>query len=50
MQFLADENIAARIVAALRALGHDVLYAAEHQTGASDPVWLARPKTRTDSC
>ena len=42
MQFLADVNIAARVVSALRSFGHDVLYAAEHQAGASDPIWLAK--------
>ena len=44
MQFLADENIEAPIVAALRAAGYEVLYIAFESTDISenDPtVWAA---------
>ena len=41
MKFLADENIHADIVGWLRNSGHDVLYAAESLTGASDDELLA---------
>ncbi|MBI1832489.1 MAG: DUF5615 family PIN-like protein [Planctomycetes bacterium] len=42
MRFLADENVARDLVAWLRAGGHDVLYAAEAQAGASDLSWAIR--------
>lgn len=42
MKYLADENVASRIVEWLRSLGHDVLYAAEECPGESDPAWLRR--------
>jgi predicted nuclease of predicted toxin-antitoxin system len=41
MRFLADENLPGPAVAALRALGHDVLWIRESKPGASDAVVLA---------
>jgi hypothetical protein len=38
MKFLADENIARRIVQWLRDRGEDVLFAAEEKAGELDPV------------
>jgi len=42
MRLFADENVARAIVAWLRDLGHDVLYAPEIQPGAADSEWLRR--------
>lgn len=42
MKLFADENVARDIVAWLRSRGHDVLFAAELQPGASDGDWLVR--------
>ena len=41
MRFLADENMPGPAVAALRDLGHDVLWIKELMPGAEDPVVLA---------
>jgi len=38
MRFLADENIPRRAVEALRALGHDVVWACEAMAGQADVV------------
>jgi len=48
MRFLIDENIHADVVAWLRSMGHDVLYAAESLSGNSDEelLELARRETR----
>lgn len=40
MKYLADENVAAKIVAWLRHRGHDVRYAAEERPGELDSQWL----------
>ena len=40
MRFLADENVMAETIAALRQLGHDVLAVVEQMKSASDPVVL----------
>ena len=40
MKYLADENIAAKIVAWLRGRGDDVRYAAEERPGELDSQWL----------
>jgi len=40
MKFLADENVARRIVRWLRDHGKDVLFAAEEKAGEIDPEWL----------
>ncbi|HEX5442393.1 MAG TPA: DUF5615 family PIN-like protein [Pirellulales bacterium] len=40
MNFLADENIPARLVEWLRSLGNDVRFAAEEAPGEVDAVWL----------
>jgi predicted nuclease of predicted toxin-antitoxin system len=42
MKFLADENVARRIVEWLRARGDEVLYAAEECAGEVDAEWLRR--------
>jgi predicted nuclease of predicted toxin-antitoxin system len=42
MRFLADENVANRIVKWLRDQGNDVLCAAEEKSGRRDPDWLRR--------
>lgn len=42
MRLLANENVPGPIVAALRALGHDVLSVKEHMPGAKDRDVLAR--------
>jgi predicted nuclease of predicted toxin-antitoxin system len=42
MRFLADECCDAALVGALRAQGHDVLYAIEVLRGATDELLLAR--------
>ncbi len=41
MRFAADSNIVAQAVRALRALGHDVAYAAERATDPGDEALLA---------
>jgi predicted nuclease of predicted toxin-antitoxin system len=41
MKLLADENLPAPVIAALRRLGHDVLAVAESKPGASDAEVLA---------
>ena len=41
MRLLADTNIVAQAVRALRALGHDVIYAAERRTDPGDRALLA---------
>lgn len=41
MKFLVDENMSRAIVGWLRSQGHDVLFAAEAQPGATDPAWAA---------
>jgi predicted nuclease of predicted toxin-antitoxin system len=41
MRFLADENLPAPVVRALRALGHDVAYASDTMRGATDREVLA---------
>lgn len=41
MRLLADENVPAPAVAALRAAGHDVLHVAESVPGSSDDAVLA---------
>jgi predicted nuclease of predicted toxin-antitoxin system len=48
MKFLIDENIHADVVAWLRSMGQDVLYAAESLSGFSDEqlLELARQETR----
>lgn len=40
MKYLADENVAAKIVAWLRGRGDDVRYAAEERPGELDSQWL----------
>jgi predicted nuclease of predicted toxin-antitoxin system len=45
LRFLANENIAGPVVAALRAAGHDVLWIKESMPGAQDPVVLAHAQT-----
>lgn len=40
MKYLADENVAARIVAWLRDRGDDVRYASEERPGELDSAWL----------
>lgn len=40
MDYLADENVARRIVEWLRSQGNDVLYAAEERPGETDANWL----------
>ena len=40
MKYLADENVAAKIVAWLRNRGDDVRYAAEERPGELDREWL----------
>ncbi|MGH7136678.1 MAG: DUF5615 family PIN-like protein [Pirellulales bacterium] len=40
MKYLADENVAARIVVWLRGRGDDVRYAAEERPGELDSEWL----------
>jgi predicted nuclease of predicted toxin-antitoxin system len=40
MKYLADENVASRIVAWLRNRGDDVRYAAEERPGELDSRWL----------
>jgi predicted nuclease of predicted toxin-antitoxin system len=40
MKYLADENVARRIVEWLRSRGEDVLYAAETGAGEIDAEWL----------
>ena len=42
MKFLADENVARRIVEWLRGRGDDVLYAAGECAGEVDAEWLRR--------
>jgi predicted nuclease of predicted toxin-antitoxin system len=42
MRVLADENVPRDIVAWLRTTGHDVLFAAEADAGASDMSWALR--------
>jgi predicted nuclease of predicted toxin-antitoxin system len=48
IKLLADENIAAPMVAALRDAGHDVLYIVEHAPGVADDevLDLAREESR----
>ncbi|HXC24696.1 MAG TPA: DUF5615 family PIN-like protein [Gemmatimonadaceae bacterium] len=41
MRLLADENFPSRVVVALRAAGHDVLWIRETQPGVSDEIVLA---------
>ncbi len=40
MNYLADENVARRIVQWLRGRGDDVKYASEERSGELDAVWL----------
>ena len=40
MYYLADENVARRIVEWLRQRGDNVLYASEERTGEIDAAWL----------
>ena len=40
MNYLADENVARRIVEWLRSRGDDVLYASEERCGEIDAAWL----------
>lgn len=42
MRFLANENIPAAVVTALRAAGHDVAWVREDAPGAPDDAVLAR--------
>jgi predicted nuclease of predicted toxin-antitoxin system len=42
MKFLADENVARRIVAWLRDQEQDVLFAVEEKPGAIDEEWLQK--------
>ncbi len=46
MKFLADENIARRIVQWLRDRGEDVLFAAEEKAGELDPEWLRQAQVQ----
>ena len=48
MRFLVDENMGRAIVGWLRSQGHDVLFAAEAQPGATDTTWasLAEQESR----
>lgn len=52
MRLAADEGVDACIVQALRALGHDVLYVAEENSGATDDrvLLLARIEDRLLLC
>ena len=45
MRFLADSNIVAQAVRALRAAGHDVLYRGERTTDPGDQALLAEAVT-----
>jgi predicted nuclease of predicted toxin-antitoxin system len=45
MKYLADENVARRIVEWLRLRGDDVLFAPEDRAGASDEEWLQRAES-----
>jgi predicted nuclease of predicted toxin-antitoxin system len=45
MNYLADENVARRIVEWLRRRGDDVLYASEERGGEIDAVWLREAET-----
>ena len=45
MRFLADSNIVAQAVRALRAAGHDVLYLGERTTDRGDQAFLAEAVT-----
>ena len=45
MRFLADSNIVAQAVRALRAAGHDVLYLGERTTDPGDQAFLAEAVT-----
>jgi predicted nuclease of predicted toxin-antitoxin system len=45
MKYLADENVARRIVEWLRSRGDDVLYAAEERAGEIDAEWLRQAET-----
>lgn len=45
MKWVADENIDRQVVAALRALGHEVAYIAEIDPAAGDPDILRLAKT-----
>jgi predicted nuclease of predicted toxin-antitoxin system len=40
MKYLADENVARRIVTWLRDRGDDVLYAADERAGEIDSAWI----------
>jgi len=42
MRILANENVPGPVVAALRAVGHDVLWVKEAMSGATDRDVLAR--------
>ena len=48
MRFLADECCDRLLVAALRAAGHDIRYAAENDRGASDDLILAAARADSD--
>ncbi len=45
MRFLANENVPGRVVATLRARGHDVFWIKESMRGAKDPIVLAQAQT-----
>jgi predicted nuclease of predicted toxin-antitoxin system len=45
LRWLADECIDAALVLQMRQSGHDVLYAAEMASGASDPMILGHART-----
>ena len=45
IRFLANENVPAAIVAALRERGHDVFWIKESMRGAGDPIVLALAQT-----
>ena len=47
MQLFADTNIVAQAVRALRAAGHDVIYAAERPTDPGDAVLLAEATSQS---
>jgi predicted nuclease of predicted toxin-antitoxin system len=45
MKYLADENLARRMVQWLRSRGDDVLYAPEERAGEIDAEWLRRAES-----
>ncbi len=47
MRFLADENFPRRVVASLRAAGHDVLWVGNDYSGTSDKQVLERAETES---